>query len=88
MSDRIKSYKEYKLEYKKSVLDPESFWGNKAKSFSWKKKWNHVLRWDFRKPEIKWFEGGKLNITENCLERHLKKRGGQTAIKWIANNPS
>jgi acetyl-CoA synthetase len=47
-----------------------------------------VLQWDFSKPEVKWFEGGGLNITENCLDRHLEKRGNQTAIKWIANNPN
>ena len=75
----------YKKEYKKSIENPEMFWESKANNFSWVKKWESVLKWDFKKPEIKWFEGGKLNITENCLDRHLKERGQQTAIKWIGS---
>ena len=78
MEKNIKSFEEYKKEYKRSVNNPEAFWEEKANQFKWKKKWNNVLSWDFNLPEIKWFEGGKLNITENCLDRHLKKRGDQT----------
>ena len=84
---KISTFEEYKIEYQKSITDPKKFWEKKAQNFSWRKKWDSVLDWDFTKPEIKWFEGGKLNITENCLDRHLEKRGNQTAIKWIANNP-
>ena len=83
----IKDFDSYMKEYKKSVDNPEQFWEEKASHFLWKKKWDTVLSWDFEKPEVKWFEGGKLNISENCLDRHLKNKGNQTAIKWIANNP-
>ena len=87
MNDKITTFEKYKIEYEKSISNPEKFWAEKAENFIWKKKWDKVLSYDFKKPEIKWFEGGKLNITENCLDRHLEKRGNQTAIKWIANNP-
>ncbi len=88
MTKTINSFEEYKIEYAKSIKSPEAFWEEKANNFTWQKKWGKVLSWDFSKPEIKWFEGGKLNITENCLDRHLETRGEQTAIKWIANNPN
>jgi len=84
---RILDFESYKKEYQKSIESPEKFWKNKALNFLWKRKWNSVLSWDFNKPEVKWFEGGQLNITENCLDRHLEERGSQIAIKWIANNP-
>jgi len=87
MSKNINSLEQYKIEYAKSIENPEAFWEEKAEQFSWQKKWNKVLSWDFTKPEVSWFEGGKLNITENCLDRHLENKGDQTAIKWIANNP-
>ena len=87
MKNKINSFKEYKEEYKKSIQNPELFWAKKAKQFCWQKKWNTVLKWDFKKPEIKWFEGGKLNITNNCLDRHLKNYANKTAIKWIPNSP-
>ena len=87
MSNNINSFEDYKIEYTKSIQNPEQFWEEKAAQFSWHKKWDSVLQWDFTKPEIKWFEGGKLNITENCLDRHLENKSEQTAIKWIANNP-
>jgi len=87
MGKNITSFKEYTKEYKKSIENPEMFWEEKAKAFIWRKSWDNILSWDFTKPEIKWFEGGKLNITENCLDRHLEKKGNQTAIRWIANNP-
>ena len=70
MSNNIHSLELYKIEYAKSIENPEAFWEEKAANFTWHKKWNSVLKWDFKKPEIKWFEGGKLNITENCLDRH------------------
>ena len=85
MGNKITTFKEYKVEYEKSIQNPLEFWEEKANNFTWQKKWDNVLNWDFNKPEIKWFEGGKLNITENCLDRHLEKREDQIAIKWIPN---
>ena len=85
---KISTFEQYKIEYKKSIDNPENFWAEQAERFTWQKKWKNILSWDFTKPEVKWFEGGRLNITENCLDRHLEKRGNQTAIKWIANNPN
>jgi acetyl-CoA synthetase len=83
----INSFKEYKQQYKQSIEDPEKFWSEIADHFYWQKKWDKVLEWDFSKPEIKWFEGGKLNITENCLDRHLETIGNKTAIIWEPNDP-
>ena len=74
------------IEYKKSIANPESFWAEQANNFVWRKKWNKVLQWDFNKPEVKWFLGGKLNITENCIDRHLPARANQTAILWESND--
>jgi acetyl-CoA synthetase len=84
---QINSFKEYKVKYEKSVSDPEGFWTDVADHFHWKKKWDRVLEWDFNKPEIKWFQGAKLNITENCLDRHLDTLGNKTAIIWEPNDP-
>ncbi|MEO8085575.1 MAG: acetate--CoA ligase [Bacteroidota bacterium] len=88
MTDRIRTFEEYQQEYKRSVEDPSSFWEEKAGSFQWRQKWDKVLEWNFKDPEIKWFVNGKLNITENCLDRHLEKRGDQNAIIWEPNNPN
>ncbi len=85
---QITSLKQYKEVYKESVSDPEKFWAEQAKTFTWKKKWKKVLDWDFTKPDINWFSGGQLNITENCLDRHLKDRGDQVALIWEPNDPS
>jgi acetyl-CoA synthetase len=85
--NEIKSLTQYQEQYSKSASDPEKFWSEIAEDFVWKKKWDRVLSWDFHKPELKWFEGGKLNITENCLDRHLKSRGDQVAIIWEPNDP-
>ena len=63
MGARITTFEEYKSEYKKSVDNPETFWAEIAANFTWKKKWDKVLEWDFVKPDVKWFIGGKLNIT-------------------------
>ncbi len=84
---QIKSFEEYQLAYKKSVEDPEGFWANVADSFLWKKKWDKVLEWNFKEPKIEWFKGAKLNITENCIDRHLEKLGEKPAIIWEPNNP-
>ncbi len=85
---RIKTPEDYQKYYQQSVEDPEGFWAEQAESFVWKKKWDKVVEWDFSTPNIKWFLNGKLNITENCLDRHLEERGDQTAILWVANDPS
>ncbi len=87
MEHQIKSFDEYLETYKKSVEDPEGFWGEIASSFQWKKKWDKVLDWNFSEPNINWFVGGKLNITENCLDRHLQTRGDKVAILWEPNDP-
>jgi acetyl-CoA synthetase len=84
---QITSIIEYQQQYKKSVEEPESFWASIAEQFVWRKKWNKVLEYDFHKPEVKWFLGGKLNITENCIDRHLSSKANQTAIIWEPNNP-
>lgn len=85
---RITSIQDYQEEYRKSIENPEAFWTEIAEDFQWRKKWDKVLEWDFHKPEVKWFLGGKLNITENCLDRHLATRGNDTAIIWEPNNPA
>lgn len=84
----IKHLEEYFQVYRKSVDNPEAFWGEIAEEhFMWRKKWNSVLEYDFTKPEIKWFNGAQLNITENCIDRHLHIRGDKTAILFEPNNP-
>ena len=85
---RIKSLSDYFKKYELSVKDPESFWSEIAESFTWKKKWDKVLDWDFEKVNINWFQNAKLNITENIFERNLKERGDKTAIIWEPNDPS
>ena len=84
---RINNLEEYKLEIENFDKNPEKFQAKKANSFKWNKKWDKVLEWDFHEDHVNWFIGGKLNITENCLDRHLASSGDQIAIKWIANNP-
>lgn len=87
MKGKINSFGEYRDEYAKSVQDPEKFWSEQASSFTWSKKWDQVLSWNFSDPQVQWFKGGQLNITENCLDRHLESRGSQTAIIWEPNDP-
>jgi acetyl-CoA synthetase len=82
-----KTLKDYNKLYAQSVENPESFWEKIASTFLWKKKWNKVLSYDFNKPEFTWFEGGSLNITENCLDRHLVDKPDQRAILFEPNNP-
>lgn len=87
---QITSKEAYQAAYQKSVEDPEGFWGAIAENFQWKKKWDKVVEWDFKgegAPKIKWFGGGKLNITENCLDRHLESNGDKPAIIWEPNDP-
>lgn len=85
MTLQIKSIEQYHEAYKKSVEDPEGFWAEQAETFTWHQKWHTVLKNDFVTPDVRWFEGGKLNITENCLDRHIATKGDQTAIIWEAN---
>ena len=75
---------EYHAIYKRSMEDPEGYWGERAEEFvTWDKKWDKVLEWDFTNPEINWFEGGKLNMSYNCLDRHLTDgRRNKAAIIW------
>jgi acetyl-CoA synthetase len=84
---QITSFKQYEEDYQKSIEKPEQFWGEVAQSFQWRKPWFKVLSWNFTEPDIKWFEGAKLNITENCLDRHLAENGNKPAIIWEPNNP-
>ena len=84
----IKHLEEYYQVYRKSIREPDSFWEEIAEEhFLWRKKWDSVLDWDFSKPEISWFKGAKLNITENCIDRHLSTRGDKTAILFEPNHP-
>jgi len=87
MTTQISSLEEYKELYQKSVDDPKGFWKTEAETFSWMKPFGEVLEWDFDGPDIKWFIDGKMNITENCLDRHIKDRGDQVAILWEPNEP-
>jgi len=84
---QITTLQQYHSEYKKSIDDPEIFWGNIAQNFFWRKKWDKVLEWNFKEPKVEWFKGAKLNITENCIDRHLEKLGDRPAIIWEPNNP-
>ena len=84
----INSFKEYIHDYTKSVENPELFWENIAESFTWRKKWDTVLEYDWETPKFEWFKGGKLNITENCLDRHLENQADKEAIIWEPNNPN
>ena len=79
---QITSESQYQEAYKESVDNPEKFWGTVAESFYWRKKWDRVLDYNFTEPNIKWYEGGKLNITENCLDRHLKNDANTPALIW------
>ena len=87
MTTQITSFEHYQSVNQESIKNPEGFWAKEAETFVWKKKWDKVLEWDFQKPDVKWFVGGKMNITENCLDRHLATRGDKTAIIWEANDP-
>ena len=84
---QITSLEQYHTDYKKSIEDPAGFWDDVAGNFLWKKKWDKVLGWNFTKPKIEWFKGGKLNITENCIDRHLATMADKPAFIWEPNNP-
>ena len=79
---------EYNKLYQQSIEAANSFWSHIASTFTWKKKWNKTFEFDFKKPDFKWFLDGKLNITENCLDRHLTKKAEKTAIIFEPNDPT
>ncbi|MCX7729098.1 MAG: acetate--CoA ligase [Bacteroidia bacterium] len=83
----IKSFDEYKQVYDYSIKNPEKFWDEIAQNFYWRKKWDKVLEWNFRDPNIKWFINGKLNITENCLDIPAKKHPDKIAFYFEPNHP-
>jgi acetyl-CoA synthetase len=84
----VSSMDQYQKMYQQSIEDPDGFWGQIAEQFHWETKWSKVREYNFTDPvEIKWFVGGKTNISYNCLDRHLDKRGDQTAIIWEGNEP-
>ena len=84
---QITSLEQYHKDYQKSIEDPEGFWASVASAFQWRKKWSKVLEWNFKEPKIEWFKDAKLNITENCIDRHLATLGDKPAIIWEPNNP-
>ena len=84
----VKSFDEYKAEYDLSIIDRNAYWAEKAEQISWSKKWDSVGEYDYLSGNIKWFEGGKLNVSYNCLDRHVETGyGGRTALIWEGNNP-
>lgn len=85
MQHKITSFEQYEEVYKKSVENPELFWSEIAETFQWRKKWDKVLEWNFKEPNVKWFLNGKLNITENCLDRHAASNPNKPAIIWESN---
>ena len=84
---QIRSMDQYEMAYRVSVNEPEEFWSSVAEHFAWRKKWDKVLEWNFKEPKVEWFKGAKLNITENCIDRHLATMGDKPAIIWEPNNP-
>ncbi len=85
---QLRTFEAYQDAYNKSINDPEAFWAEVAEQFTWKKKWDKVLDWNFKEPKIEWFKGGQLNITENCLDRHLATKANEPAIIWESNDPN
>lgn len=84
---QINSLEQYKEVYARSVKQPQNFWADIASNFKWRRKWDKVLEWDFENYSVEWFKGAKLNITENCIDRHLEKLGNKPAIIWEPNSP-
>jgi acetyl-CoA synthetase len=85
---KISSFEEYEEVYQRSIEDPEGFWADIASHFYWKRKWNEVLKWNFEQPNVRWFDGARLNITENCLDRHIYQLGDRPALIWEPNDPN
>jgi acetyl-CoA synthetase len=84
---QLTSFDAYKEAYKKSIEDPAAFWADVANHFTWRKKWDTALEWNFKEPKVEWFKGGTLNITENCLDRHIPTKGHLPAMIWEPNAP-
>jgi acetyl-CoA synthetase len=84
---QLQTMEQYQKAYAQSVQDPEAFWAEIADNFTWQKRWDKVLAWNFKEPRVEWFKGAQLNITENCLDRHLATRGNEPAIIWESNDP-
>ena len=74
--------------YEESVTDPELFWDKQAERLDWFKKWNNTLEWDYNQGDIRWYEGGKLNVSYNCIDRHIEKKGDQQALIWESDDPN
>ncbi|MBB6461050.1 acetate--CoA ligase [Flammeovirga kamogawensis] len=87
MISRINNLEDYAVAYRRSVSEPERFWSEVAEQFVWRKKWDKTVEYDFDNYNVQWYRNGKLNITENCLDRHLLSKGDKTAIHWVANDP-
>ena len=84
----VPSLERYQEIYKKSIADPEAFWSKIAERLHWTKKWDQTMQYDFVNADIKWFSGGKLNVSANCLDRHVEAgKGDRTAIIWESNDP-
>ena len=84
----ISSLEKYQELYKESIQNPAGFWGKVAERLDWSRKWETVVKYDFVKADIKWFEGGKLNVSYNCLDRHVEAgHGNKTALIWEGNDP-
>jgi len=87
--DALINREQYDEMYAQSVEDPDTFWAEQAeKHIDWFKPWDQVQEWDYNKAEIEWFKGAKVNVAYNCLDRHLEKRGDQTAIIWEGDDPA
>ncbi|RYZ00335.1 MAG: acetate--CoA ligase [Chitinophagaceae bacterium] len=84
---QISSLEQYQHDYRRSVEEPEAFWAGVAEHFQWRRRWDRVLSWNFKEPRVEWFAGAQLNITENCIDRHLADKGEQPAFIWEPNNP-
>lgn len=87
-SYQIKTIEQYHKAYAESIENPETFWAAIAENFTWQKNWDKVLEWNFNEPKIEWFKGATLNITENCLDRHIAQNSNTTALIWESNNPN
>ncbi len=90
MQDRaFVNEEQYRAMYRRSIEDPEGFWAEQADIFlSWDRKWDQVFHQDMAAGKVSWFDGGRLNISYNCIDRHLPERAGQAAIIWEGDEPS
>ena len=84
---QLRTFSDYEKAYAASINEPIKFWEEIAAAFSWQEPWHKTLEWEFATPTVKWFQGGRLNITENCLDRHLKTHGEDIALLWEPNDP-